>query len=136
MKRIFRQKSIDKLRSPDQLDEYLHAEGPGMWLVLIAVVLVLGGILVWGFLASTESYVHGKAAVEDGTMTFIPEDEYYSSYMKEGLVIISGEHSSEITAVGEDEEGRTFAVANSDLPDGIYSAKIGYDSTHILELMF
>ena len=44
---IFRQKSIDRISSPEQLHDYIKVSSPGAWLVLVAIIIFLVGALVW-----------------------------------------------------------------------------------------
>ena len=44
---IFRQKSIDRISSPEQLHDYIKVSSPGVWLVLVAIIIFLVGALVW-----------------------------------------------------------------------------------------
>ncbi len=45
---IFRQKSIDKVSSPEKLDDYIRVTTPGVWFTLAAIVILLVGTIVWG----------------------------------------------------------------------------------------
>lgn len=45
---IFRKKSIDKVTSPEELNDYIRVVSPGVWLVMAAVILLLAGAIVWG----------------------------------------------------------------------------------------
>lgn len=47
MSSIFREKSIKRVSSPEQLDDYLRVTTPSVWLVLLALVILLVGILAW-----------------------------------------------------------------------------------------
>lgn len=58
---IFRQESIDKVSSPEKLDDYIRVTTPSVWITLIAIILLLTGALVWGIFG--EVTVHN----EDGT---------------------------------------------------------------------
>ncbi|MBO6148539.1 MAG: hypothetical protein J6O55_04280 [Lachnospiraceae bacterium] len=44
---IFREKSMQRLSSPEQLNDYIKVSSAGMWLVLIGIILILVGALVW-----------------------------------------------------------------------------------------
>jgi len=44
---IFRQKSIDRISSPEQLHDYIKVSSPGAWLVLVAIIIFLVGALIW-----------------------------------------------------------------------------------------
>ena len=47
---LFRKKSVDKVSSPEQLNEYIRVANPGVWMVLAAIVILLAGVVVWGFI--------------------------------------------------------------------------------------
>jgi len=63
---IFREKSIERISSPEQLNDYIKVTTPSIWLVLIAMLLLLGGAMVWGVLG--EINIH----TEDGVQTVAP----------------------------------------------------------------
>ena len=48
MNGIFRQKSIDKVSSPEKLDNYIRVTTPSVWITLAAILVLLIGALVWG----------------------------------------------------------------------------------------
>ena len=52
MSDLFRKKSIDRVSSPEQLNDYIRVTKPSVWLVLIAVVLLLIGMLIWSIFGS------------------------------------------------------------------------------------
>ena len=58
---IFRQESIDKVSSPEKLDDYIRVTTPSVWIALAAIVALLIGVIVWGCFG--ELTVHN----EDGT---------------------------------------------------------------------
>jgi hypothetical protein len=58
---IFRKKSIDKVSSPEKLDDYIKVTTPSVWLTLAAIVILLIGAIVWGI--TGELTIHN----DDGT---------------------------------------------------------------------
>lgn len=46
---IFRQKSIEKITSPEQINDYIRVSNPSVWMVLAAVIVLLAGVCVWGY---------------------------------------------------------------------------------------
>ena len=46
--KIYRETSVNRISSPEQLNDYLKVTKPGVWIVLLAVALLLAGLLVWG----------------------------------------------------------------------------------------
>ena len=52
---IFRQKSLDRVSSPEQLNDYIRVTTPSVWLVLAALILMLVGMLAWSILGTVEA---------------------------------------------------------------------------------
>lgn len=65
-KTVFRKSSIDRMNSPEQLNEYIRVARPGIWLVLAAVALLLLGVVAWGIFGSVKSVVNA-AVIADGS---------------------------------------------------------------------
>ncbi len=51
---VFRKKSMDRVSSPEQLNDYIRVTSPSVWLVLSAIVLLLLGMLAWSILGTVE----------------------------------------------------------------------------------
>ena len=64
-KQIFRQKSIERIESPEAMDDYLRVTSPGVWLLLGVVVAFLIGVVCWGFLGRIDSTTKA-AVIHDG----------------------------------------------------------------------
>ena len=47
-KTIFRQKSMQKITSPEQMNDYIRVSNPSVWMILAAVIVLLAGVCVWG----------------------------------------------------------------------------------------
>ena len=52
---IFRQKSMDRVSSPEQRNDYIRVTTPSVWLVLAAVILLLVGMLAWSVFGTVEA---------------------------------------------------------------------------------
>lgn len=52
---VFREKSIERVSSPEQLNDYIRVTTPSVWLVLAALVLLLAGMLAWCTLGTVEA---------------------------------------------------------------------------------
>ena len=42
---LFRKKSIDRIQSPEQLNDYLRVANPAVWVLLAAILLLLAGAI-------------------------------------------------------------------------------------------
>ena len=70
---IFRKKSMDRVSSPEALNDYIRVTTPSVWIVLIALVLLLLGMLAWSILGRVT--VHN----EDGSESQIAPISYVTN---------------------------------------------------------
>ena len=133
---IYRKKSLEKITSPESLSDYLHVTSPAVWLILVAVILLLAGMLIWSSVASIDSFVTGTAQVEDGSMHILLDDEQFASVIQPGMLVKVGESECRILSIGTSPSGTTFATAETPLADGSYSARIILRQTQVLRLLF
>ena len=133
---LFRKESMERIQSPEQLNDYMRVTNPAMWVVLAAVILLLAGMLVWGAFARIDSFASGTAQVQDGTMVVLFDDEKKAENVEAGMTVTIGETSAVISSVGTSDDGILFAVAQTDLADGIYPARVVFRQTQVLQLLF
>jgi len=133
---IYRKKSLEKITSPESLSDYLHVTSPAVWLILVAVILLLAGMLIWSSVASIDSFVTGTAQVEDGSMHILLDDEQFASVIQPGMLVKVGESECRILSIGTGPSGTPFATAETPLADGSYSARIILRQTQVLRLLF
>ena len=118
---IFRKEALDHISTPDQLSAYLRVTNPGIWLVLIAVLLLLLGMLAWSFVGNLETTVEARVIVEDRTARVITAG---TETMEKGMTLLVNETEFLITSVSEDEFGRMIGTAEVTLPDGVYGGVV------------
>ena len=71
---LFRQKSLDTIKSPEAMDHYLKVTTPGVWLLLSTIVVFLAGACIWGIFGSIRTYHEVLIVTEnDSVMIMIPE---------------------------------------------------------------
>ena len=133
---LFRKKSVDRLSSPEQLDDYLHVTTPAMWAVLAAAILLLAGLLLWSRFAVIESFAAGTASVEKGILTVTFDDPESADRVEPGMMVTIGDAQVAIASVGTDSEGNRIATANAIMPDGVYEARVGYRQTQMIRILF
>jgi hypothetical protein len=46
---VFRKKNLDKVFSPEQLNDYIKVSNPSIWIVLAAVIILLIALFAWAF---------------------------------------------------------------------------------------
>ena len=47
MSDLFRDKSLEQVRSPEELNDYIRVTTPSVWLVLLGATILLLGALAW-----------------------------------------------------------------------------------------
>lgn len=118
---LFRKSSIDRVSSPEQLNDYIRVTNPGVWLVLAAVVALLIGACVWGIFGRLDTTISVPAEVTGGEARLFLEDGQQID--PSAPVVIGGREFSLGPAVG----GGAYSVS-VDLPDGNYQAQIVTES--------
>lgn len=121
----FRKKSLDKVKSPDTLNDYIRVTSPGVWILLVSVIVLLAGALVWGAFGHVDSTVPASVRLEGGkAVCFIPEENISS--VKTGMTVKFAGQEAKIESIGENTGNGYVCVLSkaADLPDGYYEGKI------------
>ena len=45
---VFRKKSLERISSPAQINDYIRVITPGMWILLIVIILLVIAGITWG----------------------------------------------------------------------------------------
>ena len=51
---IFRKKTVDRITSPEELDNFIHVIRPRTWLILAAGAVLMAGVLAWACLGEVQ----------------------------------------------------------------------------------
>ena len=133
---LFRKKSLDRISSPEQLNDYLRVTNPSVWVVLLAVIILLAGLLIWSSVTTIESYVSGTAEVKGGIMTIRFDDQQFAKNVETGMKVSAGNSETTLSSIGRDANGLYIATAHTALSDGFYPVRVSYKQTQILQLLF
>lgn len=68
---IFREKSIERVSSPEALNDYIRVTSPSVWIVLLAIVLLLAGMLAWSIFGRIEVHDEDGATQEIAPITYV-----------------------------------------------------------------
>ncbi|MBO6141270.1 MAG: hypothetical protein J6O40_05685 [Ruminococcus sp.] len=131
---IFRQKSIDRITSPEQLTDYLRVTNPGIWILLAAIIILLSGLFVWSMVGNLETVSEGVAVIEGGNAQIMITDTAGGS-IATGMTVRIGDDEYTVTSVEQDEYGRAVAFAPIDKADGKYDVKIVTESIHPIKFL-
>ncbi|MBQ0066293.1 MAG: hypothetical protein KBT48_11070 [Firmicutes bacterium] len=153
-KSIFRKKSLERIESPESLDQYLRVTTPGTWAFLISLIIFLVGIVFWGSFGTLTSTIQTAViSRENQTYCLVPEnsisqviedrkiqinDKEYE--LKPGTInplTISEEVDQYTRAAGNLKIGDVVYPVSVDakLEDGIYSGTIVTETIHPIQLL-
>lgn len=130
-KPIFREKSLQKVKSPDNLNEYIRVANPSIWLIMAAIIILLIGFCSWAVFGTVESVVEADVHCENGTITcYIAEEDIPKIHV--GMTVQFASHSGTITEIimGDGHFVKCPLSVDAPIPDGIYDASIMVESIH------
>lgn len=140
---LFREKSIERISSPEQLNEYIRVSTPSVWMLLIAIVVLLAGVCVWGVAGRLETTLSAAAvAGEGGVVAYVRGEE--AAAIKAGMEVSIGDERGSIASiadqpvrvddgftqymrhVGSLQDGEWVYAVELDIscPEGVYRAEI------------
>ncbi len=130
---IFRDKAMQRVASADRLNDYVKLSNPGIWFVLIAVVIVLAGACVFGMVGHIDSVVP-CVALSDGKQTVCwVKKEYDDRFTDEMAVKIDGKEYPvslhDAAPVSVDPGTDTYVLFLGDLQPGEWIYEIDAEGT-------
>lgn len=144
---IFRKKSLAQVSSPEQLNDYIRVPNPGIWMILLAVIVLLLGVCVWGVFGHMDTNLKVAAvckdgklicyvketdmkSVENGMPVTVNDKQYTVAGIESEPVSVSREMSSYLLHLGELQKGEWVypVTVNTNLEDGTYQATITVES--------
>ncbi len=74
--KLFREKSLEAIESPESLNDYLKVTSAGVWLIMAAVIVILAGFIVWGIFGRIDTTVRLAVSSDGGrTVCYVPYDQ-------------------------------------------------------------
>ncbi|MBP1596899.1 MAG: bacteriocin system secretion protein [Acidobacteria bacterium] len=72
--KVFRKVALERMSSPDQLDQLLHVTTARNWLALLALIALLGAAVAWGYKGQLTTKVVGQGVLirSGGVQSVIP----------------------------------------------------------------
>ncbi|MDO4459707.1 MAG: hypothetical protein Q4C42_06455 [Clostridia bacterium] len=133
---IFRKESLEKVKSPDDLSSCIQVANPGIWVLLLAIIFLLLGLLCWGVFGSVSSTVTAEAECYSGEIScFIPMEN--GKTVEPGMQVVVDGVEGEITEIRAHKDGKILYIeTESPIPDGIHNAEIEVESIHPISFLF
>lgn len=144
MSDLFRKKSMEKVTSPEQLNDYIRVSNPGVWMVLIAVIVLLAGALAWGIFGHLDTTVQTGGICTDGKLVCYIGEADFEKVKIGGAIEVDGKEYSvssvadtpvrldesidsyllHLTGLNEDDWAYAVTAEAQDMKDGTYSASL------------
>ncbi len=146
-KQLFRKASMERVSSPEQLNDYIRVSNPGVWMILAAVITLLIGVCVWGIFGHLDTKIATAGICENGVFTcYVGEEE--AAKIKSGMTVnvdgnalsvsevsaqpisVSADMDDYLLYLGGFSEGDWLyqVTAGATLSDGTYKAEIVTES--------
>ena len=140
-KQVFREKSVERIASPEQLQDYMRVTTPGTWMVLAAVILLLAGLIISSALVNVESTIPGQATVEeDGLLLQIELPLSQKSLVSPGMVVRVADREAKVDMIFQAENAlQVLAELPEDgekLAPGTYDVKIVTETVTPISFLF
>lgn len=87
---IFRQKNIDKINSPESLNDYVKVTNPSVWIILIGTIILIAGAFVFAAFGSVDTRVTVAVTAKDGVVTAYVDENDISAINQGMKVRIDG----------------------------------------------
>ena len=142
-------KKFKKVNSPEQLNQYIRLSNPGVWILLLAIVVLLVGVCIWGYFGKIDTKIK-TVVVSDNNTSYLYIKEEDIAKINNGMQVElnNNENTYEIVSIEEapekvtddmDEYARhlgNFQVGewvykcrlNKNVKEGTYSADVVIES--------
>ncbi len=153
--KLFREKSIEAIETPESLNDYLRVTSPGVWLVLAAVIALLLGGIVWGIFGRITTSATVAVESSGGSLNCYVPYEFAEKLVAYGSVTVNGQEyllntDAEMDIVFIDSETDPYLRARGgfeagdiavkipllgDLPEGVYGVEAVVEKLQPLSLL-
>lgn len=132
-KSIYREEMLERVSSPEQLNDYLRVTNPGIWMVLIGIIVLLAGLIAWSSIGTLETTAPATIVVQDNIAEIAIDT---TQPLKAGMSVRVQDQEFEIDYTYEDARGVTLGEAQVDnLQDGRYNGVVVIESVHPIQFL-
>ena len=134
---LFRKKAVERITSPEKLNDYIHVTSPSIWMALNIYTTVNGAgvvrdenLVIYVKVSDRPSVKEGMEITVNGHKTVVreisPEPVQVSEEVGEYVLDATGLKSGDWTYM---------VAADIDLPDGVYESSITVESVHPIKFV-
>lgn len=122
---LFRKKSLNKVKSPENLEDYIRVSRPSIWMLLISILILLIGTVVWFIFGNIDSTKPTTIYIDnDQSVCYIAPEDIYE--IRTGMVVKFDKYQAVIDHIGENKEQgyQCNLTINENLAEGYYKGKV------------
>ena len=123
---LFRKEAMNRITSPDQLNDYLRVTRPSVWVVLVAVILLLVGFFVWANVGDLETRANVRIVVNAGEARVVGDGQAVN--IGEGMTVRFDDREVKVEKAGRSADGYLVGAFRTDASDGEYQGTIVLES--------
>ena len=133
-KQLFKKGNLDRISSPEQLHDYVKVANPGLWMIISAIIILLAGIIVWGFIGKIDTTMSTAIITDHGnSVIYIGESD--AKKLEVGMKVLSEGEEYKITAIAKepikvDESLTDYAIHASGITIGEWVYAVSIDGEH------
>lgn len=136
--KLFRKSSVERFSSPEKLNDYIQVSNPAGWMVLVAALALLLGVLAWGFFGEMTQDVSFTGLAEGSALRCYVSNPV-SSQLTEGMEVTIAPMSDleaetlipgRIVAIAD--QPLSYAEADAELEGDYLLAALGISNWNII----
>lgn len=113
---LFREKNMNKISSPEQMNDYMRVTGVHVWVILGSIIFLLFAALLWGALGTIESKLVANGSSVNGLAILKIEAEDINKLAAGQNVEIDG-CSGIVQNISVSPEACMVVIKAKELPD-------------------
>lgn len=131
---LFREKSIERISSPEQLNDYIKVTRLGVWFIMGVVILFLAVVCIWGFTGTIDNTVEEKG-YSDGENIYCYLTEEQVQDVCEGQKGRVGDISVKVESVSEVPDGYSDIISRVGNEKAVHALRISEDDWKYLVIL-
>ncbi len=99
-KSVFRKASLERISSPEQLNDYIKVSSPSVWIILAAVLILVAALFAWAIFGNIPTTYSATGEAKDGVIKcyFSPDD---AETLQAGMRVKIGQSEGKIKSVSQ-----------------------------------
>lgn len=89
--KLFREKNLERLESPEKLNDYLRVTSPAVWMILVTIILLLAGVCIWGVFGRIQATTQAAVVTENGQSVCLVPNSALEGVLEYRSVKVNGE---------------------------------------------